>query len=130
MNGRAALPLLVTALLALAVSNIPAAAQALLPNELHGSSLRVPPNFALNAAQKNAIYNSVMRRRLHTAAAEIPLIVGAPVPRSARLLALPDETAGDESTLFLKYAMVDGNVVLIDSINMRVVDVIRVGAAP
>jgi hypothetical protein len=130
MNGRAALPLLVPALLALAVGNIPAAAQELLPNELHGSSSQVPPNFALSAAQKDAIYNSVMGRRLHAATAEIPLIVGAPVPRSAKLLALPDETAGGESTQFLKYAMVDGNVVLIDSINMRVVDVIRAGAAP
>jgi hypothetical protein len=131
MNGRALLPLVAAALLAAAAMSA-ADAQALGPNEAHGFSTRVKPNIALTAAQKSAIYGAVLRQRLRsTSAAEIPLIVGAPVPRSAPLLALPDEAASDEDAAqFLKYAIVAGNVVLVDSINMRVVDILHGGVGP
>jgi Protein of unknown function (DUF1236) len=57
------------------------------------------------------------------------LSVGATVPRSAVLLPLPDEARGDDLPgQYLKYATVDDNVVLVDSISMRVIDIIhRVG---
>ncbi|HTE77858.1 MAG TPA: hypothetical protein VK653_14145 [Xanthobacteraceae bacterium] len=131
MTGRAVLPIVAAALFA-AAGISPALAQALGPNEAHGSSANVKPNIALTASQKSAIYGAVLRQRLRSAsAADIPLIVGAPVPRSAPLLALPDEAAGDEySAQFLKYAIVEGNVVLVDSINMRVVDILHGGAGP
>ncbi|MGB3743756.1 MAG: hypothetical protein WBD11_04360 [Xanthobacteraceae bacterium] len=131
MTGRAVLPLVVAALLA-AAGMSPADAQALGPNEAHGLPTNVKPNIALTALQKSAIYGAVLRQRLRSAsAADIPLIVGAPVPRSAPLLALPDEAASDEDAAqFLKYAIVEGNVVLVDSISMRVVDILHGGVAP
>ena len=131
MTGRAVLPLVVAALLA-AAGISPADAQALGPNEAHASSANVQPSIALTASQKSAIYDAVLRQRLRSAsAADIPLIVGAAVPRSAPLLALPDEAASDEyAAQFLKYAIVGGNVVLVDSISMRVVDILHGGVAP
>jgi hypothetical protein len=52
--------------------------------------------------------------------------VGATVPRSVVLLTLSDEGQGsDLSIRGLKYATVDDNVVLIDPISLRVIDIIR-----
>jgi hypothetical protein len=131
MTGRAVLPIVVAALLA-AAGISPADAQALGPSEAHGFSTSVKPNIALTASQKSAIYGAVLRQRLRsTSAADIPLIVGAPVPRSAPLLALPDEAASDEyAAQSLKYAIVEGNVVLVDSISMHVVDILHGGVGP
>jgi hypothetical protein len=144
MTGRVLLPivaaiLFVAASLFAAASMSSAVAQALGPNETHGSealsseahasSASMKPNIALTASQKSAIYAAVLRQRLRGAsAADIPLIVGAPVPHSALLLALPDEATGDEDAAqFLKYAIVEGNVVLVDSISMRVIDILHGG---
>ena len=131
MNGRIALSIpIVAALLALAAGMPQAAAQAVGPDEAHGAPARLAPHIALSPAQKRAIYAAVSRQRLRTSAADIPLIVGATVPRSAALLTLPDEARGDDlSVQYLKYATVDGNVVLVDSVSMRVIDIIR-GAGP
>jgi hypothetical protein len=131
MTGRAVLPIVVAALLA-AAGISPADAQALGPSEAHGFSTSVKPNIALTASQKSAIYGAVLRQRLRsTSAADIPLIVGAPVPRSAPLLALPDEAASDEDAAqFLKYTIAEGNVVLVDSISMRVIDILPGGVGP
>ena len=79
---------------------------------------------ALSPAQKLAIYAIVFRQRLRTSAANIPLTVGATVPRSTVLLTLPDEAQGNDLQR-LKYATVDDNVVLVDPTSMRVIDVIR-----
>jgi hypothetical protein len=126
MAGRIALPILVAALLTLAGMMPQARAQALGPDEAHGVSARPVPRIALSAAQKRAIYSAVARQRLRTSAGEIPLTVGATVPRSAALLTLPDEVGRDDSPVqYLKYATVDDNVVLVDSISMRVIDIIR-----
>jgi hypothetical protein len=136
MTGRAVLPI-VTAALVAAAGISAAVAQALGPSEAHGSeahgsSANVQPSIALTASQKSAIYSAVLRQRLRGASpADIPLIVGAPVPRSAPLLALPDEAVGDEYTAqFLKYAIVEENVVLVDSISMRVIDIVHGGVGP
>jgi hypothetical protein len=131
MTGRAVLPI-VTAALVAAAGISAAVAQALGPSEARGSSANVQPSIALTASQKSAIYSAVLRQRLRGAApADIPLIVGAPVPRAAPLLALPDEAVGDEYTAqFLKYAIVEENVVLVDSISMRVIDIVHGGVGP
>ena len=131
MTGRIALPIpIVAVLLALAAGMPQAAAQAVGPDEAHGAPARLAPHIALSPAQKRAIYAAVSRQRLRTSAADIPLIVGATVPRSAALLTLPDAArGGDLSGQDLKYATVDGNVVLVDSVSMRVIDIIR-GAGP
>jgi hypothetical protein len=123
MTGRVALPILVGALI---LAPALAAAQALGPDEAHGAQAHMKPAPTLTAPQKANIYAVILRQRLRMSATEVPLIVGASVPRSTPLLALPDEAAGDEYTAeVLKYATVDGNVVLIDTTTMRVIDIIR-----
>jgi hypothetical protein len=136
MNKRATLPILVAGVLAtpaalsLAGASI-AMAQSQGPEETHGAVANVQRTIALTPLQKRAIYVAVLRQRLHTPVADIPLVVGAPVSSATPLLALPDEAAGAvEPSQYLKYAMVDGNVVLVDSINMRVIDIIGGGASP
>jgi hypothetical protein len=130
MTGRIALPIsMLAALLALTVRMPPAAAQAVGADEAHGAPARLAPHAALSPAQKRAIYTAVLRQRLRTSAADIPLTVGATVPRSTVLLALPDAAAQGDDLSVLKYATVDDNVVVVDPVSMRVIDVIR-GAGP
>jgi uncharacterized protein DUF1236 len=129
MTGRIALPIsMLAALLTLTARLPPAAAQAVGADEAHGAPARLTPHAALSPAQKRAIYTAVLRQRLRTSAADIPLTVGATVPRSTVLLALPDAAQGDDLSV-LKYATVDDNVVVVDPISMRVIDIIR-GAGP
>ena len=127
MTGRIALPIsIVAALLALAARMPQATAQAVGVDEAQGASPRLAPHIGLSPAQKRAIYTAVSRQRLRSSAADIPLIVGAQVPRSATLLTVPDQLAGGDSPgQFLKYATVDDDVVLVDSISMRVIDIIH-----
>jgi hypothetical protein len=107
-----------------------ACAQALGPDVAHGPTAHAKQTIALTPAQKTAIYGALLRQRLRTSGADIPLVVGAPVPRATVLLTVPEEVAGAaEAAGFLKYAMVDGNVVLIDPISMRVIDIIGGGGA-
>jgi len=136
MHGRAALPILIVgvlaapAVLSLAGSSV-AVAQSQGPDESHGVAAHAQRTIALTSSQKRAIYVAVSHQRLRTSVANIPLVVGAPVASATPLLALPDEAAAAvEAAQFLKYAMVDGNVVLVDSINMRVIDIIRGGGSP
>lgn len=89
----------------------------------------VQQNLALTAAQKSAIYNAVMRQHIRSFSTLIEPAVGAPVPPSAPLSTLP-ERADIPDTLFLKYAMVEDDVVVVDPITMRVVDVIQGGTVP
>jgi hypothetical protein len=102
-----------------------------------GSDEAVQPNgtvaqsLALTAGQRSAIYNIVIRERAKPHADQISVAVGAPVPPTIDLADLPDQaTANNPSTAFLKYAMVHGDVVVVDPVAMRVVDVIGNGAKP
>ena len=129
MTGRIALPIsMLAAVLALTVRMQSAAGQAVGADEAHGAPARLAPHAALSPAQKRAIYTAVLRQRLRTSAVDIPLTVGATVPRSTVLLALPDAAQGDDLSV-LKYATVDDNVVIVDPVSMRVIDIIR-GAGP
>jgi hypothetical protein len=90
------------------------------------------PNGAVSAArltltptQRSAIYNAVARQRVQGWGRAIVAAIGAPVPPSAALRDLPDQAAGIADGGFLKYAMVENDVVLVDPIRMRVVDVIH-----
>jgi hypothetical protein len=123
MTGRIALPIsIAAALLALAARMPQATAQAVGPDEAHGIPARLAPHIVLSPAQKRAVYTAVSQQRLRSS----PLSVGAAVPRSAVLLTLPDAArSGDLSGQYLKYAMVDDNLVLVDSISMRVIDIIH-----
>jgi hypothetical protein len=94
----------------------------------------VAQKLALTEAQKHAIYNAVLQQRVHTSTSGLPLAVGAPVPPSITLSDLPVEALPNQATFddpgatVLKYAIVEGEVVMVDSIQMRVVAVIRGGA--
>ena len=106
-----------------------ASAQNVGPNEALGAM--ASPAFALTAAQRSVIYNAVARQRLHGSASGIAAAVGAAVPPSTLLHSLPEQAAIDDPQAeFLKYAMVDGDVVVVDPIRMRVVDVIHRGERP
>jgi hypothetical protein len=86
---------------------------------------------ALTAGQRSAIYDIVIRERAKPRADQMSVAVGAPVPPTIELVDLPDEaTADNPSAALLKYAMVHGDVVVVDPVAMRVVDVIRKGAKP
>jgi hypothetical protein len=91
----------------------------------------VRPILALTAGQRSAIYDIVIRQRVNPHADQISVAVGAPVPPTIELVDLPDQvTVNTPSAVLLKYAMVHGDVVVVDSVAMRVVDVIRNGAKP
>ncbi len=116
-----------------------AQAQTVGPDEAVDSQGAVTAKLALTETQKHAIYNAVLQQRVRTSTTGIPLAVGAPVSPAAALSdlpvellpveTLPDQGAdGDSAATVLKYAMVEDKVVVIDSIEMRVVDVIHGGA--
>jgi hypothetical protein len=94
----------------------------------HGAVMQ---KHALTPGQKNAIYNAVSQQKVRPPADRIAPAVGAPVPPSTKLLDLPDQAhGGNTSSAVLKYAFVEDQVVVVDPIAMRVVDVIRGGARP
>ena len=109
----------------------PALAQSAGPDEAIQSDGTLRQNLALTAGQRSAIYNIVIRQRAKPHADPMSIAVGAPVPPTIDLVALPDQaTADNPSVALLKYAMVHGDVVVVDPVAMRVVDVIRSGAKP
>jgi hypothetical protein len=119
------------ALLGLFFGIAPALAQSAGPDEAIQPNGTVRQNVALTAAQRSAIYNIVIRERAKPHADQIFLAVGAPVPPTIDLVDLPDQaTVNNPSTALLKYAMVHGDVVVVDPVAMRVVDVIRNGVKP
>jgi hypothetical protein len=108
-----------------------AAAQTAGPDEAIRPNGGIAQKLSLTPAQKNAIYNAVARQKVPAASRGITPIVGAPVFPSVPLSDLPGFAGMDGSGLgFLKYAMVEDDVVVVDPIRMRVVDVIHGGAIP
>jgi hypothetical protein len=108
-----------------------AVAQTAGPEEAIGGHGGVTQKLSLTAAQKSAIYNAVMRQKVPSAGRGITAIVGAPVLPSVPLSDLPGTlTIDGTGTGFLKYATVEDDVVVVDPIRMRVVDVIHGGMAP
>jgi hypothetical protein len=96
--------------------------------EVHGGVIQ---KLSLTPAQKNAIYNAVVRQKLPAPSLGITAIVGTPVSPSVPLSDLPSSVVIDGSEAgFLKYAMVEDDVVVVDPIRMQVVDVIHGGAIP
>jgi hypothetical protein len=86
---------------------------------------------ALTPVQRNALYNTASRHHIHANAGEVTAAVGATVPPSIELGDLPDvPTLVDDPDNVLKYATVEGNLVVVDPIRMRVVEVIHPGAGP
>ena len=121
-----------TLALATMLAGPPAAlAQSAGPVEAVGARGAVEQNLTLTAAQKSAIYNAVLQQGRRTPAAQLAAAIGAPVPPNVELRALPDEVSADNSWAdLLKYALVENDIVVVDPIRMRVVDVIHGGAKP
>ena len=108
-----------------------ASAQTTGPDEAVEANGAVTQPLALTPAQRTAIYNEVMQQRVRSSSRRIAVSIGAPVPPWVRLSDLPGQAAIDDGgTGVLKYAMVGDDVVVVDPVSMRVVDVIRRGALP
>lgn len=114
-----------------------ATAQSIGPDEAVGSHGSVSQPVVLTPAQRRAIYSAIMRQKGSTADHGIAAIVGAPVPPSATLRDLPRQAMGtrdpfaeDSGIAVLKYATVEDDVIIVDPMQMRVVDVIHGGATP
>jgi hypothetical protein len=141
MSGRIWLPpvaALVAAFgffLALFIGTAAAVAQTVGPDEAVKPDGAVTQPLALTPAQKSAIYNAVLQQRVRAATTRIPaatpVTLGEPVSPAVGLADLPDQAAADNfGTMFLKYAMVEDDVVVVDPITMRVVEIIRGNAKP
>ena len=122
MTGWVRLPPFVVLTLFLGTAN--AVAQSVGADEAITSQGAVTPTVGLTPAQKSAIYNAIVRQRVRASSTQIQATVGASVSRSVPLAELPDQT-GLVDAAFLKYAMVADDVVVVDPIRMRVVDVIH-----
>jgi hypothetical protein len=118
-------------LLAMTAGATAASAQSATPDEAIKPNGAVEQKLALTAGQKHAIYNIVIRQRGNPHGGPIAVAVGAPVPPSVELGDLPDQAAaGDPAAALLKYAVVDSDVVVVDPVMMRVVDVIHGATHP
>jgi hypothetical protein len=117
-------------LIALIAGPTAAFAQSVGPDEIvnAGKSRQL----ALTEAQKSAIYKAVLAnhaRRTASGPNAVPAAIGARVSPAAELAALPDQ-ADAGSDLDLKYAMVEGDLIVVDPVGMRVIDVIHGSAIP
>jgi hypothetical protein len=97
------------------------------PDEAADAQGTLTPTAALTAAQKSAIYNAVQQQRVRASTTAIQTNIGAPVPPSVTLSDLPGQDDDNDDSTLLKYAMVEGDVVVVDPVRMRVVDIIRGG---
>lgn len=130
MSTNPRFPLLFLVALIFGVGTVRACAQSPRIDEAVGPNGIASQQLTLTPVQRSAIYNAVTRRAAPTFSGNITAAIGAAIPPSADLLDLPGQGAVGENGGFLKYAMVDGDVVVIDPIAMRVVDVIHSGVGP
>lgn len=81
----------------------------------------------LSAAQKSAIFKAIDKNKAKpAAAANFHPSVGATVPATIALYALPDNAvANAPQAKQLKYTMAQNQVVLVDPTSLKVVDIIR-----
>jgi|SRR5580704_8876175 hypothetical protein len=90
----------------------------------------VAQNVTLTAAQRSAIFNAIFRQPVKPSGTQLAAAVGAPVPQTVVLTDLPD-SAGDPAAAGLKYAMAENDlIIIVDTVQMRVVDVIHNNAKP
>ena len=109
----------------------PAHAQSAVTEEAVTPNGAVMQRHALTTEQRHVIYSAVIRQKTRAPADRIPAAVGAAVPVAVELHDLPDQARnGVDAAPALKYALVDSDVVVVDPLAMRVVDVIRGGVRP
>jgi hypothetical protein len=114
-----------TIFLALACGISGAAAQ---PGPSGQSQTTNPALIQFDVAQRSAIATAVRDTKIPPPGHSFSLSIGAQVPPSIELYALPIAAMSQApEARALKYTLVQNQVVLVDPANMRVVDVIRPG---
>ena len=81
----------------------------------------------LDAQQRTAIYETVIKDKVRTPPPPgTPASVGAQIPATTELYALPDSVTNEApSAKLYRYTIVDNRVVIVDPTNLKVVDVIQ-----
>jgi hypothetical protein len=128
MTANPRLPALTLAAILFGVTS--AWAQSTGPVEAIGPDGAVTQPMGLTLVQQSTLYNVVSRQRVRATRRDITAAVGAPVPPSLALGDLPDVPALCDDADVLKYATVERDVVVVDPIRMRVIDVIHSSAGP
>jgi hypothetical protein len=135
-NGATALALLAGVSLAMAQTpsqNTPMGSQPA-PKAQTAPSTQNSPNsmsqsgaLQLSASQKTAIFQSVTEEKVKSPPpANLSLAVGAQVPASVELYALPPNIVSSvPSTKQFKYTVAQNQVVLVDPASMKVVEIIK-----
>lgn len=119
------------AIVSMVLSATAAFAQSATADEAVAPNGHVVQGLSLTPAQRHAIYTAVFQQRARPSPVMLSAAVGAPVPQAAELSDLPAAATGDNpQAADLKYAMVDKDVVVVDPVRMRVVDVIHGGNVP
>jgi hypothetical protein len=98
------------------------------PGELSSPSQEdLSSQLQLTVAQKTAILNAIHRENLNRLSpTNFPVSVGAPVPPSTELYDLPDSVLKEvPAAKAVKYTKLETQIVLIDPVLMRVVDILR-----
>lgn len=92
------------------------------PNSMNQNSA-----LQLNASQKTAIFQSVTKEKVKTPPpANLSLSVGAQVPASVELYALPANIVSTvPATKQYKYTVAQNQVVLVDPASMKIVEIIK-----
>lgn len=101
--------------------------EAVTPNGMVGRTLTLTPT------QKSALYHAVLQQRARITTASIDPTIGATVSRSVQLSDLPGHSGiqgGIDTEAAFKYAMVQGDLVVVDPIRMRVIDIVHGGTRP
>jgi hypothetical protein len=115
-----------TAAILLASSIGVAAAQTTGPIESTSPDGSVNQQLALTFEQKSAILKAVGGDKMKTAHIPFSATVGAAVPPSVNLYMLPDQAMNNAAAAKLyQFTIVQGDVVIVDPIQRRVVEVIR-----
>lgn len=120
-------------MLSVAMASSRAVAQSVGPNEAVSPDGAVGDTLTLTPTQKSALYHAVLQQRARITTASIDPTIGATVPRSVQLADLPGQSGiqGDNNAeTVLKYAMVQGDLVVVDPIQMRVIDIIHGSTRP
>jgi len=103
-----------------------ASAQNVGPTETLGPNGQISQSLALTHQQKSAILKAVSGDETKIAHVPIPEAIGAQVPPSINLHALPDEAVDNNAAAKLyQFTVVNGNVIIVDPTKMQVVEVIR-----
>jgi hypothetical protein len=108
-----------------------ALAQSAGPEEAIQPDSSMKQTVALTAAQRRGIFNAVFEHPAKPHSSQFAPAVGALVPPTVDLIDLPDNaiSSSPASTGF-KYVFADNDIVVVDPVQMRVVDIIHSNAKP